>query len=138
MEAEAIRASLLSTPVRNLKWTKDLGQADGVLSPKTDSGVSVRKLWSCRSHSWWKSSSKKQTRLFLLLNQELTSCPLKLTLFLPPFQAPSLSLLFSLRDIDILPRKVLLAYVSQSWVLLLATENSDSIMDSRMSHTYPW
>ena len=35
MEAEAIRASLLSTPVRNLKWTKDLGQADGVLSPKT-------------------------------------------------------------------------------------------------------
>ena len=138
MEAEAIRASLLSTPVRNLKWTKDLGQADGVLSPKTDSGVSVRKLWGCRSHSWWKSSSKKQTRLFLLLNQELTSCPLKLTLFLPPFQAPSLSLLFSLRDTDILPRKVLLAYVSQSWVLLLATENSDNIMDSRMSHTYPW
>ena len=100
--------------------------------------MSVRKLWSGRSHSWWKSSSKKQTRLFLVLNQELTSCPLKLTLFLPTFQAPSLSLLFSLRDTDILPRKVLLAYVSQSWVLLFATENSDSIMDSKMSHTYPW
>lgn len=35
VEAEAIRASLLSTPVYNLKWTKDFGQADGVLSPKT-------------------------------------------------------------------------------------------------------
>lgn len=58
-------------------------------------------------------------------------------MFLLVFQALSLRLLLNLRDGDILPINILFAYISQSWFLLLATKNPDTITDSGVSHTYP-